>query len=170
MRVVKLRGWHIAVLVLALAALLALGAADGGWWGPVIRGRPIPFTQLSIAELPLPLIEAYSETRWSEGVDACLDSAAGDLYILLRWGQQPTGGYRVVPKDVRVVRRWGQCQIRIRSDYVVPAPGQPVIEVATFPAAGLRITLQGIDPYDCTVVAFGLDGRPHGATAPLRRI
>ena len=80
---------------------------------------------------------------------------------MLRWGQKPTGGYRVVPKEVRVVRRWGKCQIRIRAEYVVPEPGQPVIEVATFPAAGLRIALQGINPYGCTVAVFGLD--PCGA-------
>lgn len=167
MRVFKVRGRHLVALVLVVLALLALAMADGYWWRAVIAGVPLPFSQVALAELPPPLLEEYDRSRWAEGVDAWLGPGGESLYVLLRWGQKPTGGYRVVPLEARLVRRFGRAVIRVRAEYVTPEPGQPVIEVASFPGAGMRLLVRGYTVTGCTVVAVDQLGRGHGTTGPV---
>jgi len=166
--VLKVRGWHIAALVLAVSMLVVLGAADGAWWHMVIAGAPLKTAPLALSELPPALVEAYGRSRWVEGVDALLDPGGDYLYVLIRWGQRPTGGYRVIPEDAHLIRRFGRCEIRVRARYVVPDPGQPVIEVASFPAAGVRLTVRGFRVAGCTVKAVDPQGRCHGVSGPLQ--
>lgn len=163
----RARVWYTALALVLLGAIVWLGAREGLWWRDVSSGIPLEFGVLTIAELPLQLIEAYGQKRWSPGVDACAGRVPGEVYILVRWGQCPSGGYRIEPVAVRLVKRFRAEEIRVQARYVAPEPGQPVIEIVTFPAVGLRIRadrrLTG-----CSVVVVDQDGKVMARTAPLR--
>ncbi len=152
--------------MLLAVLVVALGALDGQWWQDVYYGRPLPLDVFAIAQLPLPLIEAYGTNRWSEGVDALWDAESGFLYVLVRWGQKPTGGYCVEPQRAALRRRPGGWTVVVTSNYVTPAPGHPVIEVVTFPAAGARIKLEQ-PPGQFRVVAVDQRGRARGEPVTL---
>ncbi|MDP2870958.1 MAG: protease complex subunit PrcB family protein [Bacillota bacterium] len=163
----RARGWQVALALLLLGVVVWLGARDGAWWRDVCSGAPLEFEVLTVAELPIPLIEVYGQKRWAIGVDVYPGSGAGQIYVLLRRGQCPTGGYRIEPIAVRLVRRFAAYEIRVQSKYNIPQPGQMVIEVVTFPAVGLRIRadrkLTG-----CSVVALDQDGKVVSRAEPVR--
>jgi hypothetical protein len=133
----------------------------------VLRGDPLPLEVVSLGELPLPLLEAYASRRWHEGVDANYHEETGVLHVLIRWGQRPSGGHRVVPRSAAMVRRPQGWQVRVQADYVAPAPGQPVIEVLTFPAAGVRIRLPARTPARFSVAVADQQGKLRGSSREL---
>lgn len=163
----RARGWKVALALLLLGVVVWLGAGEGNWWRDVCSGAPLEFEVLMVAELPLQLIEVYGQKRWSPGVDVYPGSKAGEIYVLLRRGQCPTGGYRIEPVAVRLVRRFATYEIRVQSKYNIPESGQPVIEVVTFPAVGLRIWADR-KLTACPVVALDQDGKSVGRAEPAR--
>ena len=163
---VRANRWLVLLILLLAAGALVLGYGDGAWWRGVWLGRGLELEPLEVSQLPLPLVEAYGDRRWTEGVDAIWDPAAGTVHVLIRWGQRPTGGYQVLAKGARLVRRPLGWQVRVEAEYVSPSPGQPVIEVVTFPAAGARIVLGEGAPAQFTVVVYDQRGKVHGSAKP----
>lgn len=167
MKLIRARPWHAVVALLLLGLVIWLGARDRLWWRDVSSGVPLEFDVLTVAELPLPLIEIYGQKRWSPGVDVYPGRGAGELYVLVRWGQCPSGGYKIEPVAVHLVKRFATEEIRVQVDFVTPAPGHPVIEIVTFPAVGIRIKadrrLTG-----ASVVAIDQDGKVTGRAGPVR--
>lgn len=162
----RIKRWWPALLILLAVVVVALGALDGQWWREVYYGRPLELDVFAIAQLPLPLIEAYGSNRWHEGMDAIWEPESGCLYVLVRWGQKPTGGYYVEPQGASLRRRPGGWTVVVSSRYVTPQPGHPVIEVVTFPAAGARIKLPQ-PPGSFKVVPVDQNGRVRGDVLTL---
>jgi len=159
--------WLAVLAAVALLVLLAAGAREADWWRDVVHGCPLELESLSVAELPLPLLESYGQNRWHEGIDALYDAETGLVYVLVRWGERPTGGYRIEPLSASLVRRLRGWQVRIKAEFVVPAPGQPVIEVLTFPAAGVRVDLGELRPHRLRVVVVDQRGKLKGSSPEL---
>jgi hypothetical protein len=163
----RARPLHVVLFLVLVGVVVGLGALDGLWWRDVCKGAPLEFEVLTVAELPLPLIEMYAQKRWAAGVDVYPGSKANEIYVLLRRGQCPTGGYKIEPVAVSLVKRLSSYEIRTQSNYIVPEAGQPVIEVVTFPAVGLRVWADR-RLTDCPVVSLDQDGKIMGRSEPAR--
>jgi hypothetical protein len=165
--VFRFRAWQAACLVLLAAALVWLHAAERSWWDAVFRGVPLELECVSLPELPLELAGAHWSKRSTQGVDAQYDASSGKLFILLRWGTCPTGGYRIVLRQARLIRRFANPLVVVRADYLPPDPGQPVIEVLTYPVVAAALRLDANRAHGVTVVAVDQDGAPRGRSTPL---
>lgn len=107
---------------------------------------PLTFSPIDWSSLPPALAQPWREStvQVPGGVAAYADGA---LYLMVTGGQQPTGGYSVEIKEVRLVDH----SLKVSAILHKPKPTDNVTLALTYPKAYARLSLSGAGELPVTV-------------------
>ncbi|TDA64068.1 MAG: protease complex subunit PrcB family protein [Clostridia bacterium] len=114
------------ILILVLMAMLA---GCGGSTAPNSPGEEVPWEEVAVENMPEE-IQKWVEENYRERGNYSHFTAEGG-YFLVAWGEQPTGGYRVVIAEITSTADG----LEVVASLHPPQPGEMVTQVITYPYA-----------------------------------
>lgn len=134
------KGTPLKLLVAGTLAtlLLTVGAQYIVFGGEELTVEPLE--EIEAGKIPGPVLLWLDRGKESEGFGAFLDGE--DLYLAVRMGQCPTGGYGVLLGDARLEND----EAVVTAEFSKPKPWEFVIQVLTYPNTVVKLATGGENP------------------------
>ena len=148
--------------------LLVIGCSgeDGTGSPEPAERRDLRVEQISAGTLPQGPVDpravvaaSAADLQRASGVE--VPNSGGGTYLILLWGEQPTGGYSLAVRSARLEGDRVEVRLRLQE----PPPGEMVTDALTYPYA--VAVLRDLDPEGKTFAFIDDDGRRLGW--PVRR-
>ncbi len=115
------------VVLVAVTLLVALVAPSGA------AAEPVDWEEVEREDVPEEIAGWVEEMKYEQGVH--LLPAGEYRYLLVAWGEKPTGGYAVEVTDVEDDRG----TVRVNAELISPDPDDAVTQALTYPHMLLRL-------------------------------